>query len=221
MNDPVIEALTQRVDRLERKSRHLKWWAIAATVVLIAIVVVDVPVVAFGVVWFKGIGEHRPLTALSSISFRDEARRDRLFVGVEKGSRPPSMVFRDQEGRARLSMGLDPDGGVGLSLIDRNGKTRGLFELDAKGDVGLHLMDSSANLRCGVGLLADGTIVQSFRDAKGLRIGVDLSEEGNTGIAIFDPDGKLRLRLGVAAARPTVLEVLGPDGKPQFTLPQP
>lgn len=72
---------------------------------------------------------HRP-----AIWLRDEAGKDRLFIGFGRADGRPLIGFNDDSGHLRLNMGFSSDRNTPqLVLLDENGKQRGFFGFAASG----------------------------------------------------------------------------------------
>lgn len=84
-------------------------------------------------------GKERIIMALDSnnnpaIWLRDDAGKDRMFMGFGKLAARPLIELSDEAGRPRLTVGLSPDRDTPqVVLLDENGKQRGFLGFSASG----------------------------------------------------------------------------------------
>jgi len=106
MTDPAVEALTQRLDRMERRLRRwrvlgaIAWAVLAASVAFIILVVFRVP---------------------AATETEEDSEPDAEDV-VEDEVRARAFVLVDDEGRARAALAMRPDGTPALAFSTDDGR---------------------------------------------------------------------------------------------------
>lgn len=119
MNQPALESLIQRLDRLERDNRRLRRTATLLLLGGLAMVLMgQAPVdrVAANTVVAQTLEAH-------SIVLRDARGRVRVLLESETAG-PVTMTVADKQGRERLALGVGPAGGVGVVFRDKEGTVR-------------------------------------------------------------------------------------------------
>ncbi|MHB8730596.1 MAG: hypothetical protein ACYDAB_02255 [bacterium] len=89
-----------------------------------------------------------------AIWLRDDAGKDRMFIGFGKEVGRPLIGLNDEAGRLRLSMGFSIERNTPqLLLLDENGKTRGALDFASTGapTPELHLADEKGTDRIYLG----------------------------------------------------------------------
>lgn len=111
MNEPTLDILTQRLDRLERENRRLKRWGALMLLSMSAVLTMgQIP------------ARTRTIEAEEFV-LKDGTGKDRAVLAtVEDGT--PFLGFIDKDRRLRVSFGLESTGAPLLSLIDKNNKVR-------------------------------------------------------------------------------------------------
>jgi hypothetical protein len=127
--------------------------------------------------------------------------------GVVKASR---FVVIDDEGRTRARLGMLPDGGASLWLLDDKENERVEVYVSREGDAGTVLKDAQGYERASLSLLSGETpaMVLTDDDEK-IRTVLDVRSDGSPGLEFRDAAGKEKVVLGVLA-----------DGSPALTLDQ-
>src|SRR6185312_14720923 len=124
-----IDALTDRLDRLEKTNERLgrecrRWRKAGLGTVLGAVVL-----------------------AVCGANMADE----------DKTVEASHFVLRDDAGRMRAALGMRPDGTPGLGLFDVNGQIRLSFDLASSGTPGVNLYDKAGTLQAALAIPPDGT----------------------------------------------------------------
>jgi hypothetical protein len=126
-----------------------------------------------------------------------------LVLMGQTGTRQPQsleaeqFVLRGSDGKVRGTMGIAPDGAVGLNLNDVKGQTRITLDLAADGSPGLDFYDRRSKLRATFALGPTGT----------------------PGLGLYDDSGKLRTSLDVPAVNTPGLAFYHEGGKPAWGAP--
>lgn len=146
MEAPIMDAVLQRLEHLERDNRRWKH-------------VTGLVVVCFGLVVLLGaVPSKKP-------QIPDEVRAGR-FVLVDKTDKAwaelatisenqPQLVLSDEAGRPRLILALSPYGEPVLSFADAAGKRRIALSLDLYGIL-LRFSDDTGNVRAALTVPAEG-----------------------------------------------------------------
>jgi len=119
MNQPALEHLQRRLDRLERDNRH---WRTAATLLLL----VGVAVVLMGQAPTDRVTANAVVTRTleaQTVLLRDATGKVRVLFESETTG-PVTMTVSDKDGRERLALGVGPAGGVGVVFRDKEGAVR-------------------------------------------------------------------------------------------------
>jgi len=92
---------------------------------------------------------------------------------------------------------------TGLFLVDKDGNNRGWFGLTGEGTCTLALLRADGDPRLSLNVTSDGIpSVSLFGAAPTSRATLRLDDQGNVGLTLASPDGKDRLKLGVAGDTP-------------------
>lgn len=119
MNQPTLEPLIQRLDRLERDNRRLRR---TATLLLLG----GLAVVLMGQAPVDRVTANAVVTRtleVQSLVLRDATGKVRVLLESETTG-PVTMTVADKEGRERLALGVGPAGGVGVVFRDKEGTVR-------------------------------------------------------------------------------------------------
>jgi hypothetical protein len=147
-----IDALAERVARLERENRRLKQGGLALTV-------------AAGVALLMGQAAPRNLLVRAQrIVVTDENGNDRIVLGAAKDKAGVQVLSGDGKATAVLAVSQDS---AGVSVTDESGRHRVTLgkHLRQGGGAGLWLYDGSGTLRYSVGV--DQHLGISIFDEKG------------------------------------------------------
>jgi hypothetical protein len=126
-----------------------------------------------------------------------------LFTMAQTSSAVPDTVeaqqflLRDSTGKLRGSMGVLPDGAVGLNLSDPNGRTRITVDLASSGTPGVDLYDQDGKVRATMAL----------------------GDAGQPGLGLYGPNGHLRTSLDVPGGKTAGLAFYKDDGQPAWGVP--
>lgn len=136
------------------------------------------------------------LVIAGTVAFRT---RDALHDGtVSSNLESEAFVLRDRDGVERATLGLDDDGGAGLTLTDRNGRARLRLSVLADGSPGVSLLDPDGDSRAILGLLPDGTTTLVFADRGSVARSVfAVTPDGAARMIFSDPNGNTRAAVGV------------------------
>jgi hypothetical protein len=120
-----------------------------------------------------------------------------LLVMGQTGTRQPQsleaeqFVLRSSDGKVRGTIGIIPDGAVGLNLADVKGQTRITLDVAADGSPGLDFYDPQGKLGATFALGPTGTPGLGLYDASGkLRTSLDVPAPNTPGLGFYHEDGK-------------------------------
>jgi hypothetical protein len=146
MDEPTLEALSRRVERLEQAKlrwKHLASWALA----LLGLVVL------LGAAASKRAKSPAELRA-QRIVLVDNAERERAALTVTSDNRP-ELVLADDAGKPRLMLALSKYGEPMLSFVDAGGTRRIVLSLDLYGTM-LRFADGAGNPRAALVVPSEG-----------------------------------------------------------------
>jgi hypothetical protein len=146
MNEPTLDALSQRMDRLERDRR---WWKCLASLALALLGMITL------------LGATTGKKAKSPVELR--AQRLVLVDKVEKAraelritaDNQPALLLADDAGKPRLMLALTRYGEPTLSFADAGGTRRVVLGVDLYGTV-LRFTDDAGNPRAALVVPAEG-----------------------------------------------------------------
>jgi hypothetical protein len=167
MDEPMVDMLAERVDRLERSLARYKWIAGVSLfgLAVLFIVTCGISLALIGLI----NGQRTPLS--------------RVMAG--------SFVVVDPSGSPRAVLGFDPTGEVALELRDRNLTTRSRLGLDQDRFAGLELSDAKGNPHAQLAVGSDGRSVLYFEKEKNKpRCMISDDPNGLAGFALIGEDGK-------------------------------
>jgi len=177
MNEPTMETLARRVDKVERENRRMKQAGVVALAVIAAVVLMGQAtpskVVAKEVVAEKFV-------------LRDASGRAHAVLGTVN-KRAVSLALIDKNGKPRVVLGVSSDGSSSLSFYDKDVNRRAVLGLRADDSPDLALLDKDGKLRARLSLNDEGSATLVFTDSGG-KISASLI---GTRLAFFDRDGKV------------------------------
>ena len=154
-----LEALANRVPRLETQNRWFKRAGVSAVgVVTIALVMGQ-----------AGAKQQAPATKVveaEKFVLRDKDGRQRGSWGVDPDG-STALSLRDKDGKERGIWVVSPEWGTALILCDPDGKLRGDWTVRPDGSTRLSLRDKDGRQRGGWAMLPDGTASLSIYDEQG------------------------------------------------------
>ena len=213
MNEPTIETVARRLDRVERENRLLKRAAVVALAVISAAVLMGQAT------------ESKPTTALEAERFvlKDSAGKTRAVWGPSQAG-GYSLGFFDAAGRGRLVLGVD-DAGPNIGFMDANQTSRIILTITLKGYPALGLLDANGKTRAELAIDGEGPNLSFFgAEQKLLRAKLALSGRDPI-LAFMNSDGKPSMGLmgsGLSLVDTNgqfrVLVSLAADGTPRFFL---
>lgn len=123
------------------------------------------------------------------------------------------LAFLDQNSKVRCTLGVNDDGGTGLSFRSPDGTTRAGFLTDKDGQPSLAFTDKAGKLRSLMSLDERGPKLAFFDEQDHERVAVTSGGHGFPGITLSDKDGRTRARLFVAGTKDTHYSVLSFNDK--------
>ena len=239
MNEPTLDTVTQRLDRLERENRHLKRIGSMVILGLAALVLMGqaLPkptpktIEAEEFVLRDSKGKKRAVLGFAPfvpaspyLGFLNE---DRLSVALGIKPDGPELSLFDQRGTELVQLGVTA---VGASLsLGSAGDTRVLL---ARGQDGTSLLSLAGKDRKGLASLiadADGTAgMFLFKGGQRARVGLRVRDDDSATLTLFDKAGKERVELATTTRGSAALAffdqnkksrvLISADPEPRLTL---
>jgi len=180
MNDPTMETLERRLDRVERENRWLK----------------RAGVVALGMIAAVGLmgqaTESKVAKVIEAETFvvRDSSGNIRAVLENVVGQ-GASLVFRGTDGMEQIAL-QSFGNSRGFTLSDKSGNGRAALTLEADGSIALALYDekSKSHVKLLAGRDGNPGIVLQDKD-KGVRLRLLLYSDGSPAMVLFDNNGKV------------------------------
>jgi hypothetical protein len=146
MDEPTLEAFSQRIDRLERESR---WWKRLLSMALVLLGMV----MLLGAAASKKTQSPAELRA-KRIMLVDDAAKVRAELTVMADNQP-GLILADDAGKPRLMLSLTRYGEPTLSFVDSGGTRRVVLSVDLYGTL-LRFTDDAGNPRAALVVPSEG-----------------------------------------------------------------
>lgn len=248
MQIPAPDAVTRRLDRLERENRRWRRLALASCLAVASIGLLGQSVAPPA----RSVGSSRVIEG-ERFMLRDAGGRVGATLGWEADT--PRLVLHDPAGRPRVTLSVGAGGAPGLTLLDTDGQTaRAALVVGPDGAPGLALFDPAGKprlatalfhpsgataraagrrepapamvvydatgvVRVTVGLRATDAAGLELADARGVaRALVSVKADGTPDLTMRDGDARARATLGVLADGAPALNLNGPDGRARATM---
>ena len=154
MDEPTMEALVRRLDRVERENRRWQWIA-TVTIGVIAAAVVMGQVTP---------GEVGKVLEAEKFVLRDRDGMSRAELGIIDGA--SVLLLNDRDGKPGVALSVLPDGPRTLALLDKEGRARSVLTARTDGDSGLRLFDKNRMHRASLDVRADGRPILRLAEKK-------------------------------------------------------
>ena len=210
MREANLEAMEQRLDRVERENRLLKRAGVLTLAVIAAVVL---------------MGQATPsrvakVVEAENFVLRDGSGTARAILNVSGGS--VNLALADRQGKHRAVLYVMDDGTAGLALRDKDLVRRTVLYVLADGSSGLGVAGKDGEKRADLVVLPDGShgLILATQDGragaelkvgmnglpdlsllgrKGSRIGMFMVADGQPAFGVVDETKKLRAALGLEA----------------------
>lgn len=153
-----MEAIVQRLERLERSNRY--WRALAA-----------LGLALLGLVLLLGAGKSDETTIANEIQARAFVLVDRVGTPLARLGLLPHGVwglgFYDQGKKSRIMLSVDGEGTSTLSLFSKDGKGGMLLSANSNGANSLRFVDMHWKTRAALATWPDGSPFLQFTDREG------------------------------------------------------
>jgi hypothetical protein len=153
---PDMQAVLERLNRLERHNRRLKQAALAAFVLATALATI-----------YATQPVPQKITA-HEFDVVDNSGRVRVGMGMLSGV--PVITLSDMQGKGRAEMTLIPSGVPIIALSDAQGKTRAQMNLGFSGEPFIALSDAQGDIRVGMSVSSSGEPKIVLGDAQGFEM---------------------------------------------------
>jgi hypothetical protein len=177
MDVGTLDALTERVSRLERENRLMRRFA--AGLLLLA---------ASGGMLAANAGRHARLLEAERLVIKDSSGTPRAAFGLTRSGQP-ELVLHDDAGQERIALRGNSDGTSGVELYHR-GRLQALLGGSSAGPM-LQLFDDRGRIAASLYAWSRGVTGLALNQAQGgFDLGVDRDGAGR--LRFSDPDGTLR-----------------------------
>lgn len=153
-----IEAITRRLERLEKANRHWKGLAVLGCATV-------------GLLLLLGAGKHDESTVANEIQARAFVLVDRAGTPLARLGLLPHGVwglgFYDQGKKSRIVLSVDGDGASSLSLFGKDGKGSMLLSASGNGTTSLRFVDTHWKTRAALATWPDGSPFLQLTDRDG------------------------------------------------------
>ncbi len=138
--------------------------------------------------------------------------RGRIFEGE-------MFVVKDPAGKMRATLGLMPDGSIGLFFLSKGEKRRGSLAHWPDGTVGLNLTDKDGRDRVVLRIAKDDVLAMGLRAKDGKeRAWLGVEPDGETFLTLYDKNAAGSVNLFVKSDGSQALNLIASDGKPRAVL---
>lgn len=140
MNEPTINDLIRRLNKVESQNRRYRYFAVCVLVAGMSLFVM-------------GQGETRDVKKVveaEKFILRDAQGKIRAGLALNPDG-ALRLLLADKAGKPRADLSVLDDGRAGLSLIDKNGVIRAGLTLLPTGAPDFGLADAKGNVRVGIG----------------------------------------------------------------------
>ena len=183
---PDVMNVLARLEVLNGELRTLRRLGVYCLIFLIILL----GILAWGVVRLQGRSGER-----NEIALRDENGKQRLWLGVVKGS--PGLEFYDENQKVIGGLKMTPEE-KGLILFDENGQKRAMLGV-TKGEPSLILFDENGKATADLSDSKTGTALALGGENDKPRASLSVAKNRpvrNSNLILFDEDGKARANLG-------------------------
>ncbi len=187
MDQPTMESLGQRLDRVERQNQRLMRIGAVALAVIAAVVLMGQATAT----------KVAKVIEAEKFVLRDPQGKHLALLGTKKGS--AILGFFDTSGNMAAGFGLLPDGSAGLHLYDQFTNPRIVLSVTAAGLASLVLADKESRHRASLTVGAEfGEPKLTLYDKAGTtRAQLRLGDDGDTvTLSVHDKAGNARALLG-------------------------
>ena len=227
MNEPTMDTLARRLDKVERENRWLKRVGVAALAVIAGVVLMGQSLASKGFTAFVA----------EEFVLRDASGRIRGVLSVVGDE--PHLVLYDKDKKLRFGIraaadkvslvlnGKGEKSGVILTVAgdtakllidDKDGNTRTEIGLRSDGTPILRLYDKGRKLRAGLGVDGDGSVNLLLADTKKGHAELTVQQGGLPGLRFVDKDLNVRIGLVLTDLGPA-LRMADKDGKVIWSAP--
>ena len=203
MNEPTIETLARRLDRVERENRWLKMVGVVALAMMVAVVLMgqlpqtapNKTVEAQRFVVLDASGNKRAVLGNveekgTFLVFRGSDGKDQIALRSFGDAR--ALVLSDSTGADRTVLGVLPNGATTFGMADQSGNGRAALTLEADGSIALALYDENSKSHVKLVAGRDGNPGIVLQDkAKDVRMRLLLYSDGSPAMVLFDNNGKV------------------------------
>ena len=177
MNEPTIETLARRLDRVERENRWLKQAGVVALVVIAAVGLIG-----------QATGKVAKVVEAERFVLLDASGETRAVLIQTKGG--SSLNLYDEKGKLRIGLVSGAADETGLSLYDAAGEGRAMLALKPETSPALRFAAKPMKLQAGLGVAHVPTVLL-FDDEGKPRATLLLSSDGSPVLAFNDNIGEV------------------------------
>lgn len=224
MEERTMEALAQRLEKMERQHHRLKLMGVVVLVLTTTALLMG-----------QALPKSQTVEA-ERVILRDVNGKLRARLAVDTDGRP-DLLFYDEAGKLRTRVGIEPKGVVGLVVYDPDEKRRVVFGVGRERATGVSFLDADGKHLVFIEVTPEGyphLILKGKDGTSGAKL--DMTSEGHPHLAFLDKDGygavpdasglfladkdrKERVRFGLAPDGSPSLVLLDANGKVLFQAP--
>ena len=204
LND--CQTVIMRIERLERRNRHLRW---GMALMLVSLFVSFTSGAVFN-------DANKPL-ATGGLVIQDDTGKVRAVLGCAADG-GVALSFFDRRLRPRFSIGINENDMPGLSIKDKEANLVCGLGFDRDGTTRLDFNNTAGGGSIQLRSLPDGTsdLTVSRRGKKA--IGLGTSADGTVGLTVIDQEGQVGLGMGIRADGSTEVQLGAAQNTPKLLL---
>jgi hypothetical protein len=186
LSESRIDALADRIMRLERENRQLKWFGTAS---ILGIVIL----VGIGAAWGQArVAPAEKVIRAESFIAVDKDGKGVIGIGANiKEKTRGAIEFLDQTGKTKMTLGLDEEDAPFIVLTGRDGRDQLTLEVQPGKGMAISLKDTKQDSGLLLGTSPEGVAACGFMGQGGkLLMDLGVNPDGSSRLIIRDMDGK-------------------------------
>jgi hypothetical protein len=191
LNESRIDALSERIMRLERENRQLKWLGASSLFGIVILVTV-------GAAW--GQAQRAPLEkVIRAENFIAVDKDGKGVIGIGTNIREKTrgaIEFLDKSGQSKMMLGLNEDDTPFIVLTGRGGRDQLTLDVRTGTGMGISFKDTKQKSGLVIGTSPEGVAAFGFMGEGGkMLMDMGVNPDGSSRLSLRDKDGKELQRL--------------------------